>query len=269
MLSAPVNVAIPILPLGATINRTIETCTSTLESESHESMYTDAIFGAFSEDELQDIIQALHESTLCDTSESKCSKDVENPIINIAVTGESGSGKSTLVNTICGLDEDEEGAAKTGVVETTKSIKAYPHSKHRNLMFWDLPGTGTLNSTASNYLQSVSCHQYDFFIILASERLRHNDIELAKEILSIGKKFFYVRNKIDSDLNASKVRRRRSYNEEKILKEIRDNCMKGLSDNGIGQPHVFLISCFDMEKYDYHLLEETLGKELLSKEKPQ
>ncbi|XP_075046901.1 interferon-inducible GTPase 1-like isoform X2 [Mixophyes fleayi] len=237
------------------------------KSKSHESMYTDALYVAYSEDEVEDIIRALQESTLCDTAERnrESIKDIENSTLNIAVTGESGSGKSTLVNAICGREDEEEGAAKTGVVETTKKTLAYPHSKHRNLMFWDLPGTGTPNFRQSDYLQSVDWHKYDYFIIVASERLRYNDMELAKKICSIGKKFFYVRNKIDSDLKASRVRRWKTYNEDKILKEIRDNCMKGLADNGIGQPCVFLLSCLDLEKYDFHLLQKTLEKELLSK----
>lgn len=237
-------------------------------------MYTDEVFCALSEEEVEDIIRALHESTLCDTvgrssdgehdttlqESASCGPegmDLINPIINIAIMGQSGSGKSTFVNAIRGLHNDEEeDAAKTGVVETTMEPTAYPHPKLRNLLFWDLPGTGT-----PNRIQSDNYHQYDLFIIIASERVRHSDMELAKKIWSMKKKIYFVRNKIDTDLRASKVRRRKTYDERKILHEIRENCIKGLSDSGIEEPSIFLLSCLEVDKYDFHLLVKTLEKE--------
>ncbi|XP_069599033.1 interferon-inducible GTPase 1-like [Ranitomeya imitator] len=159
--------------------------------------------------------------------------------------GQSGSGKSTFVNAICGLHNDEdEDAAKTGVVETTMEPTAYPHPKLRNLLFWDLPGTGTTRTIT----QSINYDHYDLFIIIASERVRHSDMELAKKICSMKKKFYFVRNKIDTDLRASKLRRRKTYNERRILHEIRDNCITSLRDGGVEEPIVFLLSCLEMDK---------------------
>ncbi|KAM4015287.1 interferon-inducible GTPase 1-like [Anomaloglossus baeobatrachus] len=146
--------------------------------------------------------------------------NIKNPIINIAIMGESGSGKSTFVNAIRGLHNDEEeNAAKTGIVETTMEPTAYPHPKH-------------------------------------------SDMELAKKICSM-KKFYFVRNKIDTDLKASKLCRHRTYNERRILHEIRDNCITSLRDRGVEEPIVFLLSCLEMDKYDFELLVETLEKERL------
>ncbi|XP_076827987.1 interferon-gamma-inducible GTPase 10 [Brachyhypopomus gauderio] len=61
--------------------------------------------------------------------------------MDIAVTGESGSGKSTLINALRGLNHGDEGAASTGVVETTTepSMYQYPNlpycqsTAHRNM----------------------------------------------------------------------------------------------------------------------------------------
>ncbi|KAG9470293.1 hypothetical protein GDO78_018243 [Eleutherodactylus coqui] len=236
-------------------------------------MYTDEVFSALCEDEVEDIIRALYESTLCDTvgrnsdrehvlqESTACDskgRDFMNPVKNIAIMGQSGSGKSTLVNAIRGLHNDEEeNAAKTGVVETTMEPTAYPHPTLRNLIFWDFPGTGTPNCIT----QSINYHQYDLFIIIASERVRHSDMELAKNIWSMKKKLYFVRNKIDTDLRASKVRRWKTYDEQRILHEIQDNCIRGLSDCGIDEPRVFLLSCLELDKYDFHLLMMTLEKE--------
>ncbi|XP_018410105.1 PREDICTED: interferon-inducible GTPase 1-like [Nanorana parkeri] len=223
-----------------------------------------------SEAELREIVNALQETTLCDTAGriSQLEKGDKSSVVNIAVLGESGSGKSTFINVIRGLDDDEvEGAAKTGVVETTKYPTAYPHPKYKNVLFWDHPGSGTPGFDFDTYLKSVNAHQYNFFIIVASGRVRHNDMELAKELWSMGKKFFFVRNKIDSDLKASKLRKRKTYNEERILTDVRTNCMKNLMDCGIRLPVVFLLSCLELEKYDFHFLKKTLEKDVMKQER--
>ena len=44
---------------------------------------------------------------------------LDHVTLNIAVTGETGAGKSSFVNAIRGLQDPDEGAAPTGVTETT------------------------------------------------------------------------------------------------------------------------------------------------------
>ncbi|XP_072282544.1 interferon-inducible GTPase 5-like isoform X2 [Pyxicephalus adspersus] len=222
-----------------------------------------------SDEEVEEIRTALEEGDLCTATEklSKSLHDIENAPLNIAVTGMTGSGKSTFVNVIRGLDDDDgEGAAKTGVTETTMEAKAYQHPEYKNVIIWDLPGIGSPNFNPSNYLTDVKFDQYDFFIIMSSERFRHNDILLAKEIKSMGKKFYFVRNKIDSDLHACQ-QRKKSYNEENILKEIRDNCIENLHNGGIQDSKVFLLSCLDLKKYDFNQMQETLEQELPSQKR--
>ncbi|XP_073458027.1 interferon-inducible GTPase 5-like isoform X2 [Aquarana catesbeiana] len=227
-------------------------------------------FHMISTEEAEEIKAALEEGDLCSASEklSRSLREIENVSLNIAVTGESGSGKSTFVNAICGIDNDEEkGAAKTGVTETTMETKLYPHPEYKNVTFWDLPGIGSPNFDPNNYLKDVNFHQYDFFIIMSSERFRHNDRALAKEIKSMGKKFYFVRSKVDSDLHASKIRRYTSYDEENVLREIRNDCIKCLNYGGIQDPKVFLISSLDFNKYDFNQMQETLEKELPSQKR--
>ncbi|XP_069803209.1 interferon-inducible GTPase 5-like [Dendropsophus ebraccatus] len=217
-------------------------------------------------EEAREIQSALEDGDLCRATErlSKSLEEIENAPLNIAITGESGTGKSTYVNAIRGIGHEEEGSAKTGVVETTMEPTPYTHPQYPNVTIWDLPGIGTPNFAAADYLQSVDFSRYDFFIIISSERFKKNDIDLAKEIRAMDKKFYFVRSKVDNDLHASQVRRKKTYNEENVLKVIRDNCIKNLLDGGIAEPRVFLLSCLDLDKYDFHEMQDTLEKELPS-----
>ncbi|KAM9464874.1 interferon-inducible GTPase 5-like isoform 1-T1 [Salvelinus alpinus] len=187
-------------------------------------------------------------------------KEINNVELNIAVTGETGSGKSTFVNAFRGMKNNDDGAAPTGVVETTKEAKAYLHPKYPNMIVWDLPGIGTANFKPEEYLQKVEFDRFDFFIIVSSERFRANDITLAKEIQKMKKKFYFVRSKIDNDMRAEG--REEKFDQDKTLETIRQYCIKGLEDQGLGSPKVFLISSFDLGHYDFHDLEETMEKEL-------
>ncbi|XP_073710718.1 interferon-inducible GTPase 5-like [Misgurnus anguillicaudatus] len=180
--------------------------------------------------------------------------------LNIAVTGESGSGKSTFVNAFRGLGDEDEGSAKTGVVETTMNPEVYHHPKYKNVKMWDLPGIGTPNFKANEYLQHVKFECYDFFIIIASDRFRECHAQLAIEIMRMRKKFYFVRSKIDVDINAEK--NKKTFDQEKTLETIRQDCNKGLKAVGVEDPVVFLISGYDLGKYDFNLLHERIEKEL-------
>ena len=49
--------------------------------------------------------------------------------------------------------------------------------------------------------KKVSLDRYGFFIILSRERFTENDLYLANEIKGLGKKFYFVRSRIDQSLN--------------------------------------------------------------------
>nr|XP_055076760.1 interferon-inducible GTPase 5-like [Misgurnus anguillicaudatus] len=180
--------------------------------------------------------------------------------LNVGVTGESGSGKSTFVNAFRGLGDDDKGAAVTGVVKTTKDPKVYLHPKYNNVKVWDLPAIRTRRFKASKYLQQVQFERYDFFIIIASNRFKKCHTKLAKEIMRMGKKFYFVRSKIDCTITAKK--KKKNFDLKKKLDTIREDCKNGLKKMGIEKPDVFLMSALEMGKYDLNLLHEMIEKEL-------
>ncbi|XP_057200513.1 interferon-inducible GTPase 5-like, partial [Triplophysa rosa] len=55
----------------------------------------------------------------------------------------------------------------------------------------------------------------------------------------------------------------KSFKQENTLNTIRKDCERGLTEiSRIQAPVVFLISCFELGKYDFNLLQERLEKEL-------
>uniref|UniRef100_A0A668RZA1 IRG-type G domain-containing protein n=1 Tax=Oreochromis aureus TaxID=47969 RepID=A0A668RZA1_OREAU len=187
----------------------------------------------------------------------------DNIPLNIAITGESGSGKSSFVNAFRGMSDDDEGAAPTGVKQTTSEVTPYPHPNYSSVTLWDLPGIGTTKFPADKYLELVGFETFDFFIIISDTRFRENDVKLAQEIQRMKKKFYFVRSKIDNDINAE--RRKRDFSAERTLKVIRDDCVHSLQ--GIESPRVFLVSSFKQHWCDFFLLQETLERELPMKKR--
>ncbi|XP_018587675.2 interferon-inducible GTPase 5-like [Scleropages formosus] len=214
------------------------------------------------DEEVKEIREALEESNLASAAEKiqNYFNQLDHVTLNVAVTGESGSGKSTFVNAFRGVGDDETDSAPTGVVETTMEPKCYPHPKYPNVQVWDLPGIGTPNFRADEYLQKVGFERYDFFIIIASERFKVSNVELAREIQKMKKRFYFVRSKIDDNIRAEK--RKKNFDQDTTLNQIREDCIKGLQTNGVESPVVFLISSFDLGYYDFPLLEETMEREL-------
>ncbi|XP_005751803.1 interferon-inducible GTPase 1-like [Pundamilia nyererei] len=177
--------------------------------------------------------------------------------LNIAITGECGSGKSTFVNALRGLCDDEEGAAPTGVVETTLEVTPYPHPNYPKVTLWDLPG---IKFSADKYLERVGFEKFDFFIIISDTRFRESDVKLVQEIQKMKKKFYFVCSKIDNDIQHE--RRKRNFNEEKYLRGKREDCVQRLKDFCIESPQVFLVSNFQLHLYDFPLLHQTLERDL-------
>nr|XP_028598328.1 interferon-inducible GTPase 5-like [Podarcis muralis] len=194
---------------------------------------------------------------------------LNNITLEIAITGRAGAGKSSFVNALRGMGDDEEGAALTGVTETTMVPQEYTCPTFPKVKFWDLPGIGTNNFSAKEYLKKINFSKYDFFIIIASGRFTEDDTNLALEIRKNKKKFYYVRSKVDIDID--NYRRSKRINvedthemmqsEKKTLGIIQKESYDNLKALGESSPRVFLISRWDLSKYEFPLLQETFEKE--------
>ena len=155
------------------------------------------------------------------------------------------------------LYEDDEGAAPVDVTECTREPTPFDHPTNTNIKFWDLPGIGTPDyPDLETYCEKVQLEKYHTYLIFTATRFTKNDLELAKKIRSIGKKFFFIRTKIDDNVRAES--RKRSFDEEAMLTKIRRNCLKSLGDLLTDEQDIFLISNHEPEKWEFARLTQAI-----------
>ena len=149
-------------------------------------------------------------------------------------------------------------SAAVDVDETTVEPCCYAHPTNPKVKFWDLPGVGTPNYPKETYWEKLELKKYDTFIIFAYCRFTENALYLAKKIRSENKKFFFVRIKIDADVEAEQLRLRASFKEESVLSEIRQNCYDNLEGLVDDKQDIFLLSNHDPAKWDFARLTQAI-----------
>ncbi|KAK7147366.1 hypothetical protein R3I94_010017 [Phoxinus phoxinus] len=179
--------------------------------------------------------------------------------IDIAVTGESGAGKSSLINVFLGLKPDDTLAAPTGAVETTKQPTMYQHPNLPHVRLWDLPGMGTPSFTSKSYVKTMNFDLYDMFMVVISERVRENNMLLIDEIGQRKKPFYFIRTKVDNDMLSQS--KKSKFSEKRALDQMRRDCEKYLKEKKL-DPHVFLVSAHETQKYEMQKLTDTLKNEV-------
>ena len=159
------------------------------------------------------------------------------------------------------LKDCDPGAAKVGFcTDYTSQPKPYPHPDNPNIIFWDLPGIGTDELPAKTYCQRVDLKKYDSFLIFTANRFRREDSILAEAVSSIGKKFFFVRSKIDQDVENETdiLSTPESFNETNFLEKVRVECLNKLGDRLSNKQHIFLISNMYPKKWDFKDLGQVI-----------
>ncbi|KAG2094222.1 interferon-inducible GTPase-domain-containing protein [Suillus discolor] len=122
-------------------------------------------------------------------------------LFHFAATGVSGAGKSSLINAFRGLRNRDEGAAPTGVVETTTNIARFPDPNPKNPFVWyDVPGSGTLNIPDWQYFTAQGLYVFDCIIILFDTRFTMTDLAMLVNCRRLNIPTYIVRSKSDSHI---------------------------------------------------------------------
>ena len=155
------------------------------------------------------------------------------------------------------LEDDDDGAARVDVTETTIVPTEYQYPENPMISFVDLPGIGTPNyPDLFTYCEKLGLEYYDAFLIFTAGRLTQNQFELAKKAKSIGKSFFLIRTKIDNDCRSEEING--AYNEEKMLKKMRKYCMQNVEGLISSENEIFLISNYEPHKWDFERLHAAI-----------
>lgn len=122
-------------------------------------------------------------------------------LFHIAIAGISGSGKSSLINALRGLRNNDQLAAATGVVETTSSITRYPDPNPECALVWyDVPGAGTLKITEWQYFNAQGLYVFDCIIVVFDNRFTATDIAILKSCARFNIPAYIVRSKSNQNI---------------------------------------------------------------------
>ncbi|GCC17079.1 hypothetical protein chiPu_0021487 [Chiloscyllium punctatum] len=175
------------------------------------------------------------------------------PGLDLAVFGDHWSGKSSFINAVRGLQADSEAAAKIGQEFPCTEPVVYSFPRYSNVRIWELPPIG-LSVQPEKYLKEVNGKNYGIIFIIASEIFKDHHGQLAKALQGPDRTVIFVRNKIESDLEAFKQRHKSNYEESSFLKELREFSVSCLLKHGVQKPVVYLLSNLDTGKFDFPLL---------------
>ncbi|TFY57757.1 hypothetical protein EVJ58_g6837 [Rhodofomes roseus] len=133
------------------------------------------------------------------TDESRAARErlgYEEGKFHVAIAGIAGSGKTSLVNAFRGLRNSDRDAAPTGVVETTSTIQRYPDPMPKRPIVWyDVPGAGTLSVPDWQYFTDQGLYALDCIIVLFDVRLTSTDIDILRDCARFGIPAYIVRSK--------------------------------------------------------------------------
>ncbi|XP_046843678.1 uncharacterized protein LOC124437788 [Xenia sp. Carnegie-2017] len=192
---------------------------------------------------------------------------LKNTEIHLAITGGSGTGKSSFINAVRGLKAHQNGAAQVDVVEKTKVPTSYPHPKIKEIIFCDLPGLRSPEtSDLQEYCEKMDLKSYDAILIFGKTRFFHQDRELAKKVSKeLGKPFLFIRTNIDHELKNAEDDEGKEFKKESVLKRMRKDSLENLKDLIHDENNIYMIDNKFTSEYDFQRLKESIA-DILTKE---
>lgn len=211
--------------------------------------------GKVRKEDMEQISQFLQSKVLIDPPSRLLTvlNAMEDFRLDIGVLGPTGCGSSSFINALLGLRSSDEGAAPTGVTETTLEPVAYQYPPLPNVILWDLPGIGRvgglnsispLGQSEAVPLTTALHPTCDVYILLSPGRLSMDSVRLLHHISASGKDCYMVLSKVDQC-------------DDERVEEVKRWCEETLSQLGY-QTTVYLVSALQPERMDFCKLTETL-----------
>jgi predicted GTPase len=185
----------------------------------------------------------------------KCKQDLDNfknAKVKCGIIGRSGTGKSSLINAIVG-----EEVSAVGEIETTMTISE--PIEYKGLLFYDLPGSSTVNFPMDTYIDTMGIKNFDCVILVTSDRFFEDDLFLITEIAKLKIPVFPVRTKLDFSIDRAL---KRGITEEETYKSIYTDLEKSL--DGYNVKGIYLTSADYPTRYDLDRLLDDISNSLNS-----
>ena len=148
------------------------------------------------ENNLREGVRPVVWPTLAELRAAKERLGYEEGLFHFAIAGIAGSGKSSLANAVRGLRNNDEGAAPTGVVETTSAVGRFPDPDPKHPFVWyDVPGAGTLAVPDWQYFTDQGLYIFDCIIVLFDTRLTATDVAILRNAARFDIPTYIVRSK--------------------------------------------------------------------------
>ncbi|VDI21703.1 Hypothetical predicted protein [Mytilus galloprovincialis] len=176
-----------------------------------------------------------------------------------AVTGRSATGKSMFINKIRDVQPTDEKFAKSGSGNTTKEPTAYQNPQNKRIVFYDLPGVGTMEFKKETYIADMQLRKYDYFFIFFDKVVSEDDYFLVCKLVEMKKPFCLVRSKIDDDLRNAEDDGKRK---EEVIPAIREQIKEQISryEHLKNSDAIFLISSKRKDTGDWENLLHHIEK---------
>jgi len=203
---------------------------------------------------LREGIQPIIPVTAEEIAETKRRLCYKEGAFHFAVAGIAGSGKSSLINAFRGLrNNDGPDVAPTGVVETTATVSRYVDpTSHGRIVWYDIPGAGTLKIPDWEYFHAQGLYIFDCIIVLFDTRFTATDVAILRNCARFNIPSCIVRSKANQHIRNAmedmgydgdgKDVDHRTLARERYIAETRQTVQRNLDAAQLPQQRVYIVS---------------------------
>lgn len=208
---------------------------------------------------MADVLRSLNLlETLKESIEKNNISDIKDAVedmlisrINIAVAGDRSAEKAAFINSLRGLGQEDEEAARVPSSAAPEELAVFLNPKHPDFRLWDLPSIPSdFHFEAEDFIQRYKVMRYNAIVLTFTESPSVNSVALWRELRSLQKDTVYF-------VLLASIKET-----EKTLETKKKASLEGLKAEGVPLPKVFLVFPSALEKLDFQTFLEVMRGDL-------